>query len=172
MIRVRPVARFGELGLLVWVALLVVTGFVAVVGSNTTELTADALIVPIAFGGVAMILHLFLVAVGFRGESGTFPGVPVKELSADQKEQLQKTVKMVFEPYRHADQEEVRECLDKQGGLDACSLAFYAEGDMGDDEVWDNWRLEGPSFVFYFRGSPHVHMWINIGSDPSVPLNA
>jgi hypothetical protein len=111
-------------------------------------------------------------AVAFRGEDGKFPGIPVTELKADQKEHLQKTVKMVFEPYRHVDQQEVRECLEKQGGLDACSLAFYAEGDMGDDEVWDNWRLEGPSFVFYFRGSPHVHMWIHIGSDPSVPLNA
>jgi hypothetical protein len=66
----------------------------------------------------------------------------------------------------------VNECLNKQGGLDTCSLAFYAEGDIGDDEVWDNWRLEGPSFVFYFRGSPHVHMWINIGSDAAVKLNA
>jgi len=111
-------------------------------------------------------------AVGFRGKDGKFPGIAVTDLSSDQKEQLQKVLKLIFEPYRHADQEEVLDCLKKQGGLDACSLAFYAEGDMGDDEVWDNWRLEGPSFVFYFRGSPHVHMWVNIGSDPTVKLNA
>jgi hypothetical protein len=66
----------------------------------------------------------------------------------------------------------VNACLKKHGGLDACSLAFYAAGDIGDDSVWDNWRLEGPSFVFYFRGSPHVHMWVNIGSDTAVKLNA
>jgi hypothetical protein len=111
-------------------------------------------------------------SVAFRGKDGKFPGVSVSDLSSDQKAQLQKTVKMVFEPYRHTDQDEVRECLQKQGGLDACSLAFYAQGDIGDDEVWDNWRLEGPSFVFYFRGSPHVHMWINIGADPAIKLNA
>jgi hypothetical protein len=111
-------------------------------------------------------------SVGFRGKDGKFPGIAVSELSADQKEQLQKAVKLVFEPYRNSDRDEVNECLKKQGGLDACSLAFYAEGDIGDDEVWDNWRLEGPSFVFYFRGSPHVHMWINIGSDAAVKLNA
>jgi len=111
-------------------------------------------------------------SVGFRGRDGKFPGVSVRELSADQKAQLQKTVKLVFEPYRHSDQDEVKQCLDKQGGLDACSLAFYAQGDIGDDGVWDNWRLEGPAFVFYFRGSPHVHMWINIGSDSAVKLNA
>jgi hypothetical protein len=110
--------------------------------------------------------------VGFRGKDGKFPGIVVTDLKADQKTQLQSVIKMVFEPYRNVDRDEVAECLNKQGGLDACSLAFYAEGDIGDDEVWDNWRVEGPSFVFYFRGSPHVHMWINIGSDASVKLNA
>jgi Protein of unknown function (DUF3500)/TAT (twin-arginine translocation) pathway signal sequence len=111
-------------------------------------------------------------SVAFRGKDGKFAGVAVSELSADQKAQLQKTVKLVFEPYRNVDRDEVNECLNKQGGLDACSLAFYAQGDIGDDGIWDNWRLEGPSFVFYFRGSPHVHMWVNIGSDPSIKLNA
>ena len=33
------------------------------------------------------------------------------------------------------------------------------EGDIGNDGEWDNWRLEGPAFVWYFRGSPHVHVW-------------
>ena len=111
-------------------------------------------------------------SVGFRGKDGKFPGIAVTDLTADQKAQLQKTVKLVFDPYRNADQAEVLDCLKQQGGLDGCSLAFYAEGDIGDDEIWDNWRLEGPSFVFYFRGSPHVHMWVNIGSDPAVKLNA
>jgi hypothetical protein len=111
-------------------------------------------------------------AVAFRGKDGKFPGIAVSDLTADQKSHLQNTVNLVFEPYRNTDRDEVNECLKKQGGLDACSLAFYAQGDIGDDGIWDNWRLEGPSFVFYFRGSPHVHMWINIGSDSSVKLNA
>ena len=54
-----------------------------------------------------------------------------------------------------------------QGGLDDCHLAFYKEGDLGDDGVWDNWRLEGPSFVWYFRGKPHVHVWVNVADDPT-----
>ena len=81
-------------------------------------------------------------------------------------------VQKLLEPYRKEDQDEVLDCLKKQGGLDKCSLAFYTDGDLGDDGVWDNWRLEGPSFVWYFRGSPHVHMWVNVGADPSVKLNA
>jgi hypothetical protein len=44
--------------------------------------------------------------------------------------------------------------------------------DIGNDGVWDNWRLEGPSFVWNFRGKPHVHIWINVADDPKVELNA
>jgi hypothetical protein len=85
-------------------------------------------------------------AVSFRGGEGMFPGIPVPELSADQKEQLEKTLSLM--------------------------LSFYQAQDIGDDGVWDNWRLEGPSFVWYFRGSPHVHLWINIGDDPAVATNS
>lgn len=73
MIRVRPSSRFGELGMLTWVALLVATGFTAVVGARATQLTAEALFVPIAFIGVALVLHGFLVAVGFRGDQLLLP---------------------------------------------------------------------------------------------------
>lgn len=111
-------------------------------------------------------------AVGFRGTAGKFPGIAVADLSADQKAQVQKTVQKILEPYRNADREEALDCLKKQGGLDKCSLAFYAAGDLGDDSQWDNMRIEGPSFVWYFRGFPHVHMWMNIGSDSAVKLNA
>ena len=38
--------------------------------------------------------------------------------------------------------------------------------------MWDNWRLEGPAFVWYFRGAPHVHVWVNVADDPILPLNA
>lgn len=111
-------------------------------------------------------------AVAFRGKSGGFPGVPVAEMSSDQKEVIQKVLSKLVEPYRAIDQAEVRTCLDAQGGLDACSLAFYQQGDLGDDQVWDNWRLEGPSFVWYFRGAPHVHVWVNVASSADVKLNA
>ena len=43
---------------------------------------------------------------------------------------------------------------------------------IGDDQEWDNWRLEGPSFVWYFRGTPHVHVWVNVADDSSVETNA
>ena len=43
------------------------------------------------------------------------------------------------------------------------SVTNTAYGDLPDkDGIWDRWKLEGPAFVWYFRGSPHVHTWINI----------
>jgi hypothetical protein len=110
--------------------------------------------------------------VGFRGAGGQFPGIPAADLSSDQKEHLQKVLQILIEPYRQSDRDEVVACLKAQGGLDKCSLAFYQEGDIGNDKVWDCWRLEGPAFVWYFRGEPHVHVWVNVADDPSVKLNA
>ncbi len=111
-------------------------------------------------------------AVSFRGTKEKIPGLPGSELSADQKEHLRGVLDSLLEPYRLSDRQEVSKCLVAQGGLDQCRLAFYREGDLGDDGVWDNWRLEGPSFVWHFRGTPHVHVWVNVADDPSVPTNA
>lgn len=110
--------------------------------------------------------------VAFKGKTGRIHGIPVAQLADDQKEHLQGVLKQLVAPYREVDRQEVQECLTKQGGLDACHLAYYAEGDIGGDGVWDNWRLEGPSFVWHYRGAPHVHVWVNVADDPGVKLNA
>jgi hypothetical protein len=111
-------------------------------------------------------------AVGFRGKGVKIPGIAVTDLASDQKEHVQKVLQKLTEPYRKSDRDEVVRCLTAQGGLDACHLAFYQDGDLGKDGVWDNWRLEGPSFVWHFRGSPHVHVWVNVADSPEVKLNA
>ena len=111
-------------------------------------------------------------AVAFRGAAGGYPGIPITELAGDQKEQVQKVLQKLLEPYRQSDRDEVATCLKAQGGLDKCAMAFYREGDIGDDKVWDCWRLEGPSFVWYYRGEPHVHVWVNVAADPSVTTNS
>lgn len=111
-------------------------------------------------------------AVGFRGTTEAIPGIPVTELSRDQREHVQGVLQKLIAPYRKSDQDEVIRCLKTQGGLDACRLAFYQDQDIGNDGVWDNWRLEGPSFVWHFRGAPHVHVWVNVADSADVPLNA
>jgi hypothetical protein len=111
-------------------------------------------------------------AVAFRGKKEPIPGLRVSELSPDQREELEKVLAILLEPYRTADRAEVRGCLERQGGLDDLRLVFYSKGDIGNDKVWDNWRLEGPSFVWHFRGAPHVHVWVNVADSADVPTNA
>jgi len=110
--------------------------------------------------------------IGFRGPKGNFHGIAVEGFSADQKTHLQSVLSLLIEPFRKSDRDEVVRCLKSQGGLDACHLAFYKEGDLGKDGVYDNWRLEGPSFVWYFRGKPHVHVWVNVADTHKVELNS
>ncbi len=111
-------------------------------------------------------------AVAFREKATDRPGIPIRELSEDQRAEMQKVLATLIEPYRQMDRNEVQACLKSQGGLDACHLAFYSDQNIGQDALWDNWRLEGPAFVWYFRGSPHVHCWVHVADNPRVPLNA
>jgi hypothetical protein len=111
-------------------------------------------------------------AVAFRGKKEPIPGLRVSEMAPDQRAELEKVLAILLEPYRTADREEVRGCLERQGGLDDVRLVFYSQGDIGNDKVWDNWRLEGPAFVWHFRGAPHVHVWVNVADSSDVPTNA
>lgn len=102
-------------------------------------------------------------AVPLQGGEGKFPGIAVSALSADQKALVEKTLKTLLAPYRQEDVEEVFEILKATGGLDKLHFAFYQQGDLDNDKLWDIWRVEGPSLVWHFRGAPHVHAYINIG---------
>jgi hypothetical protein len=109
--------------------------------------------------------------IAFR-DPKTFEGIPVGELSRDQKAHVQQVLQRLIEPFRQCDQDEVVAALRQQGGLDKCNIAFYQADDLGDDGVWDNWRLEGPAFVWHYRGAPHVHVWVHVADDPRERLNA
>ncbi len=102
-------------------------------------------------------------AVALQGAAGAFPGISVGELSADQKQLVEKTLKVILAPYRKEDVDEVFEILKAGGGVEKLHMAFYQQGDLLEDREWDIWRVEGPSFVWHFRGAPHVHAYINIG---------
>ncbi len=112
-------------------------------------------------------------AVSFAGEKvKSRPGLAVSELSGDQKAELEKVLLTLVEPFRTDDRDEAKATLKTQGGLNACRLSYFADSDIGDDGVYDNWRLEGPSFVWHYRGDPHVHVWVNIADVASVTTNA
>jgi Protein of unknown function (DUF3500) len=97
-----------------------------------------------------------------QGTSGRFPGLAVGELAADQKKLVESVMKVILSPYREEDVDEALAIVKSGGGLDALHMAFYEGEDLGDDHEWDIWRLEGPNFVWHFRGAPHVHTYVNI----------
>src|SRR5690606_17739532 len=72
-------------------------------------------------------------SVAFRGQDGGFSGIPITDLSSDQKEQMQVALKKLVEPFRPSDKQEALDCLQTQGGLDACHLSFFTDHDLGND---------------------------------------
>lgn len=97
-----------------------------------------------------------------------YDGISVGEMTSDQKQLVNKVMTDLLAPYRTEDVEEVMRTITANGGLDKIHLAFYQldaggkNADIGNDGVWDIWRLEGPGLVWHFRGAPHVHTWVNI----------
>jgi hypothetical protein len=98
-------------------------------------------------------------------------GLPARLLPPDQRQQLNVVLQTLMAPFRAADRARIAECLARQGGPDALTLAFGRANRMSAPD-WDDWRLQGPSFIWHWRGSPHVHVWVNVGDDPSEPVNA
>src|SRR5262249_51629812 len=91
--------------------------------------------------------------VGHQGPRKRRPGIAVADLAPEQRAALHEVLLALLDPFRPEDQRRVLECLRTQGGLEQCSLAFYPQDRLGRDDTCDNWRLEGPAFVWYFRGS-------------------
>lgn len=101
--------------------------------------------------------------VPLQGASGHFPGIAIGDLSSDQRGLVEEVVKVILAPYRKEDVDEALALLKDGGGFEKLHLAFYKQGDLKSDQVWDIWRVEGPTFVWHFRGAPHVHTYVNIG---------
>jgi hypothetical protein len=104
--------------------------------------------------------------IRFRGDHGPLPGIPVSELSRDQRGLVEAVMRDLLAPYRPSDVDEVMRQVKAAGGMEKLRLSFYKQEDLGNDGVWDIWRLEGPAFVWHFRGAPHVHTWVNIAASP------
>ena len=98
----------------------------------------------------------------FRGDGEVIPGLSCGEMSGDQKALMKETLEGLLDMFRPSDVAEVMACLEKNGGIDALHVSFHNSEDLGNDGIWDRWRVEGPAFIWYFRGSPHVHTWVNV----------
>ena len=100
------------------------------------------------------------VALKKRGER--IPGLPVSEMTRDQKELVEKVLGDLLQPFRKQDADEAMKYIRGNGGMDGLTMSFYKNLDIGNDGVWDVWQLESPNMLWYFRGAPHVHTWVNV----------
>ena len=99
--------------------------------------------------------------VKLSGKTDGLEGLRVGEMSKDQQGAVRAVLRDLLAPFRKEDVDEAMKHIDASG-FDHLHMAFYKAGDIGKDGVWDVWQLEGPNMVWYFRGSPHVHVWANI----------
>jgi hypothetical protein len=107
-------------------------------------------------------------AIGF----GASPlGISAASFTAPQLAQFVALLNTLVAPFRRSDALRVARCIARQGGPKALHIAFARENRISAPE-WDHWRIQGPSFVWHFRGVPHVHCWVHVADAPSVPANA
>ena len=102
--------------------------------------------------------------VKLTGKTTGLPGIPLTELTGDQKEMVRKVLADLLAPFRPADAQEAMKLIELNG-LDKLHMAFYKNRDIGSDGVWDVWQIEGPAMLWFFRGEPHVHAWAHIRAD-------
>jgi hypothetical protein len=103
-------------------------------------------------------------SVALQGMAGTFAGLPVRELATEQRALVDGLLGTLCASFHERTATAIRAKLEAAGGTSGLSLSFYREDDLDDDRVWDIWRLEGPAFVWHFRGAPHVHAYVNMGT--------
>src|SRR5690606_30239103 len=75
------------------------------------------------------------------------PGIAYADLSADQKQLVERVMRDILSPFRKEDAEEVMQIVKANGGMERIHLAFYEDSKMNDGQRWHFWRLEGPGFV-------------------------
>jgi hypothetical protein len=109
--------------------------------------------------------------IELQGRGGSFVGIPVSELTPDNRILVGGLVDQILSTYATPDADYARECLTANRGTDALFLSYYQHGEDGDIPEAQVFRLEGPAAVFYFRGSPHVHAFINVAMDGDAPLS-
>src|SRR5262245_29889416 len=99
--------------------------------------------------------------VKLTGKKRGLPGIPTAELTRDQKDLVRKVLADLLKPFRKGDSDEAMKLVEAQG-MDNLHMAFFKNDDMGGDGIWDIWQIEGPQMVWFFRGAPHVHVWVHV----------
>ena len=99
--------------------------------------------------------------VKLKGVGANIDGLALADMTKDQRKGVHAVMRDLLAPFRKEDADEALTFI-TDAGLENLHMAFYKAGDIGRDGTWDVWQLEGPNMIWYFRGSPHVHVWVNI----------
>ena len=99
--------------------------------------------------------------VQLTGKKEGLPGLRTADMSKDQQGLMREVMKDMLAPFRKKDADESLKLIDKSG-FENLHIAYYQGENIGNDETWDVWQVEGPSMLWYFRGKPHVHTWLHI----------
>jgi len=99
--------------------------------------------------------------IALRKPGEAISGLPVAEMKRDQRELVEKVLADLLLPFRKKDADQAMQDI-RRNGVEGLTMSFYKNLDIGNDGVWDVWQLESPSMIWYFRGAPHVHTWVNV----------
>lgn len=106
-------------------------------------------------------------ATRLQKNTESLTGLSISDMTYDQVNEVKRVLEDLLMPFRKEDRTESMKLIEK-AGFEDLHLSFYNDEDIANDGVWDNWKLEGPHMVWYFRGNPHVHTWVHI-ADPDAP---
>jgi hypothetical protein len=109
--------------------------------------------------------------IELQGRRGVLPGLPLGELAAGERALARELVGSILSTWPAQDSAYALECLAANGGIDALAFSTYEHGEDGPMPEGQVFRLEGPAAVFYFRGHPHVHAFVNVAMDGDAPLS-
>ncbi len=94
-------------------------------------------------------------------------GLSTQDMSKKQRENFVNSMREMLAIFRKEDIDATMKLIEKD--LKNCHIAFYGgkKYDVGRDKVWDVWSIESPNMVWYFRGQPHIHCYLNVKNNLS-----
>lgn len=91
------------------------------------------------------------------------PGLACADLTHDQQAKLLETMRLMLACFRKDDVDATMRSIQERGLIQQLFVSCYGgKYDIGSDRVWDTWQIEGPDFVWYFRGMPHIHSYFHL----------
>ncbi|MCA9127068.1 MAG: DUF3500 domain-containing protein [Planctomycetales bacterium] len=92
-------------------------------------------------------------------------GLSCNDLSGDQQKLLIETMRGMLSMFREGDVNATIASIENSKIVDSLHISWFTgKYDIGSDQVWDTWQIEGPDMVWYFRGYPHIHCYFHLKS--------